>query len=112
MNAAARDIDQTTFFHGQLINLRISFSNIFQIGFMIVFLLSALAVIYSTNSHRLVLSRIESLQQQANHLHCVWGQLLLEQASLATPSRVELLATQQLNMHLPNNKNTVVLHKK
>ena len=112
MNAAARDINQTNFFHGQLINLRVSFASIFQLGLMLIVLISSLAVIYTTNSHRLTLSRMESAEQRSNQLQLVWGQLLLEQASLVTPSRVELLATQQLKMHLPSTKNMIVLRKK
>ena len=87
-------------------------ASIFQLGLMLIVLMSALAVIYTTNSHRLTLSRIEAAEQRANQLQLVWGQLLLEQASLVTPSRVELLATQQLKMHLPSTKNMIVLRKK
>lgn len=112
MNAAARDINQTNFFHGQLINLKISLTSIFHFGFMMAVLLSSIAVVYTTNCHRLMLNRTEAAEQQSNRLQLAWGQLLLEQASLVTPSRVEYWATQQLKMHLPSSKNVIVLHKK
>jgi cell division protein FtsL len=112
MNAAARDINQTNFFHGQLINLRLSFASVMHLGLMLIVLISSLAVIYTTNYHRLTLSRLEVAEQHANQMQLEWGQLLLEQASLATPSRVELLAATQLNMRLPGNKNMIVLRAK
>ncbi|PJD90686.1 MAG: cell division protein FtsL [Legionella sp.] len=112
MNAAARDINQTNFFHGQLVNMRLSFSSILRLSLMVVVLISALAVIYTTNYYRLTLSQLESTQQVSHQLNLQWGQLLLEQASLARPSRVEQLATEQLKMYLPNTKNMVRLQTK
>ncbi len=112
MNAAARDINQTNFFHGQLVNMRLSFASILRLSLMVVALISALAVIYTTNYYRLTLSQLESTQQVSHQLNLQWGQLLLEQASLARPSRVELLATEQLKMYLPNTKNMVRLQTK
>lgn len=112
MNAAARDINQTNFFHGQWVNMRLSFSSVLHLGLMVVVLLSALAVIYTTNYHRVTLSQLESAEQRSNELQLQWGQLLLEQASLATPSRVELLATEQLKMHLPGSKIMIKIHQR
>ena len=40
------------------------------------------------------------------------GTLLLEQASLATPARVEEMAIDKLKMTLPTSKNTYMLHAK
>ncbi len=109
MNAAARGINQSNFFHGQLIHMRLSFSNALQIGLLFSVLLSALAVIYMTNLQRVTLSRLESSEQQTHLLQLQWGQLLLEQASLATPARVQQLAQEKLNMNLPVDKKMMVL---
>ncbi|MCR9191598.1 MAG: cell division protein FtsL [Gammaproteobacteria bacterium] len=112
MNAAARDINQTNFFHGHWMNMRISYASIVRLSLMLVVLISAFAVIYVTNDYRLTLSKVESSKQVADQLNLRWGQLLLEQASLARPSRVELLATEQLKMHLPSTKHMIRLYKK
>lgn len=109
MNAAARDIHQSNLFHGHLVGIRLSFSSSLQLGLMVVVLLSALCVIYSTNLYRVTLSQLEFSIQRNHQLQLQWGQLLLEQASLATPSRVERLATTKLNMQLPTNKKILVL---
>lgn len=110
MNAAARDINQSNFFHGQLAEMRLSLSHCVQLGLLLLVLASALSVVYMTNLYRMTLSQLESSEQQAHQLQLQWGQLLLEQASLATPSRVQQLAEDKLHMALPMDKQTVVLH--
>ena len=110
MNAAARDINQTNFLHGQLMSMRLSFASVVRLSLMIVVLLSALAVIYTTNYYRLTLNQLESAEHVSHQLSLQWGQLLLEQASLATPSRVEVLASEQLRMVLPTTKKMIRIH--
>ncbi|MDF1757115.1 MAG: cell division protein FtsL [Legionellaceae bacterium] len=109
MNAAAKYINQSSFFHGQLASIRISFSSTLQIGLIVSVLVSALAVIYVTNMQRLTFNKLETAEQQNHQLQLKWGRLLLEQASLATSSRVESLARTKLNMILPDNKTIMVL---
>lgn len=109
MNAAAKDINQSDFFHGQLGDMRLSKQICMQLALLLVVLLSALAVVYVTNLHRMALSQLEYSEQQGHQLQLQWGQLLLEQASLATPSRVQQLAEDKLHMILPVEKQTFVL---
>lgn len=109
MNAAAKGISQSDFFHGQLVNMRLSKQLCLQIALLVAVLVSALCVVYTTNVHRMTLSQLESAEQQAHQLQLQWGQLLLEQASLATPSRVQMLATDKLHMVLPVRQQTFVL---
>lgn len=109
MNAAARGINQSDLFHGQFANMRLSRKLCLQIALSGAVLISSLAVVYTTNMHRIALSQLEIAEQQTHQLQLQWGQLLLEQASLATPSRVQQLATEKLNMVLPINKQTFVL---
>jgi cell division protein FtsL len=110
MNAAARVINQGNLFNGQLAKMQLS-KSIYTLFFLLLaVLLSALAVVYSTNSYRVTFSMVQQEEQQTHHLQLQWGQLLLEQSSLATPARVEELARQQLGMILPGSKNTVLLH--
>ena len=109
MNAAARGINQSNFFHGHLANMRLSRQLCLQILLLVSLLVSALGVVYTTNVHRIALSQLELAEQESHQLQLQWGQLLLEQASLATPSRVQLLASEKLHMILPANKQTFVL---
>ena len=109
MNAAARVINQSTLFSGQLTDMQMSKSFYVLIMLLVAVLISAFAVVYSTNSYRLTFSKVEQEEQQTHYLQLQRGQLLLEQTSLATPARVEELASQKLRMRLPNSKNTLLL---
>jgi cell division protein FtsL len=109
MNAAAKVINQGTLFNGQLAEMHMSKSLYILILLLIAVLVSSLAVVYSTNSYRLTFSQVEQQEQQTHYLQLQWGQLLLEQASLATPARVEELAQGKLKMVLPTSKNTLWL---
>ncbi|WP_454785164.1 cell division protein FtsL [Legionella sp. WA2024007413] len=106
MNAAAKVINQGTLFNGQLADMHMSKSLYMLIILLVAVLVSALAVVYSTNSYRVTLSKVEQQEQLTHYLQLQWGQLLLEQASLATPARVEELATEKLQMVLPTSTNT------
>jgi cell division protein FtsL len=112
MNAAARAINQSSFFSGQLLDMRLSKQFCFMLVLLLTLLVTALAIIYTTNEHRISFSRLQRLEQQAHQLQLQWGQLLLEQASLATLARVERLAVQKLQMRLPADKEILVLRTK
>lgn len=109
MNAAAKVINQSSLFSGQLFAIKLSKQLWLVLILMFLVLLSSLTVVYTTNEYRSNFSQLQSLQQQAHHLQLQWGQLLLEQASLAAPARVETLAIQKLQMRLPEDKQTFVL---
>lgn len=112
MNAAAKMMHQGNFFSGHLTDIRLSASFFLFLLLLLALFLSALAVVYSTNLYRVNFSQLETAQQQSHHLQVQWGQLLLEQASLATPARVQHLATQQLGMVLPTDKQVQILRLK
>lgn len=112
MNAAARAINQSNVFNGQLFDLRLSRQVCMVFSLLLAVLVSALAVVYTTNEHRSSFSQLQQLEQQQHQLKLQWGQLLLEQASLATPARVEELAVQKLQMRLPADKQTFVLQSR
>lgn len=112
MNAAAKAINQSTLFNGQLADMRMS-KSLYMLTFLVIsILLSALAIVYSTDGYRSTFSQVELQEQQTHHLQLQWGQLLLEQASLATPARVEELARNKLKMDFPASKSTFWLQKK
>lgn len=112
MNAAAKMIHQSNVFSGQFADIRVSKQLFLQIVLLISVLLSALAVIYTTNIYRVSFSQLQQANQREHELQLQWGQLLLEQASLETPARVEQLARQKLQMNLPVNNQIYMLHLK
>jgi cell division protein FtsL len=109
MNAAARQINQTNIFSGQWSEMRLSAAFCLQMIILFAVLISAISVVYVTNKHRMAMSQLESAQQQSHQLQLQWGQLLLEQASLSTPGRVQQLAEDKLHMVLPTDKQMFIL---
>lgn len=109
MNAAARAINQSTLFNARLWDIQLSKGFIFLMMLLFALLASALAVVYVTNMYRINLSQLQQLELQTHQLNVQRGQLLLEQTSLAAPSRVERIAATQLNMQLPSDKNIYFL---
>lgn len=109
MNAAAKEYNDSHIFHGHWVDMRMSSHLFLHVVLLVALLLSALGVVYSTNLTRTTLSQLEEAEQQSHQLQLQRGQLLLEQASLATPSRVEQLASEKLHMVLPADKRTFVL---
>ena len=109
MNAAAKSIHQSTLFNGRLADLSFSRDVLLILTLLLALLISAVGVIYMTNTWRVRLNYLSQLETQSNQLKVQWGQLLLEQASLASPSRVERIAEDQLKMRQPTDHETFFL---
>lgn len=109
MNTAAKVIQQGSLFQGQWMKVRFSNWVFLQAGLLFLVLVSALSVVYVINLHRVTCSQMQAADQTTHHLQLQWGQLLLEQASLATPARVEALAKEKLHMVFPAHNKTFVL---
>lgn len=71
--------------------------------------ISALAVIASTNESRKRLHELELLRREAEQLHVGWGQYLLERAAWGAFSRVEQEASEKLNMKLPDTADVIMV---
>ncbi|WP_027328659.1 cell division protein FtsL [Marinimicrobium agarilyticum] len=75
----------------------------------VLVVVSALAVVASTHQTRERVSRLETLRREASELQVVWGQYMLEQSTWAAYGRVERLAREELNMHLPEDDDIVMV---
>ncbi|RLA44308.1 MAG: cell division protein FtsL [Gammaproteobacteria bacterium] len=64
-------------------------------------LLSGLAVVYVSHQNRVLYTELAVLEQKKHRLEVAWGQYLLEESSLASLQRVEILARQKLTMQVP-----------
>jgi cell division protein FtsL len=109
MNAAAKMIHQATLFNGQWTQLHMSKAMGLIMGLVMLLLFSGLAVTYSTNAYRLTFDQVQQAELERHNLELQRGQLLLEQASLATPARVAELAQEKLEMQLPDSQHSFVL---
>jgi len=109
MNSAAKVMNQSRLFQGGSTKFQVSKALCFQTALLLLVLLSALSVVYVINLHRVTCGQMQTEEQLTHHLQLQWGQLLLEQASLATPARVEALATTKLHMVSPSHRRTIAL---
>ncbi len=109
MNAASKTINQGNLFNGRFVDMHVSKELVFLLFLLLALLLSSISVIYTTNVYRLNCSQLQQLEQQQQKLKLLYGQLLLEEASFATPERIESLAKIKFNMRFPEDQDTYVL---
>jgi cell division protein FtsL len=72
---------------------------------------SAMSVIYSTYRSRALFAELENLRNDAEEMQVAWSQLLLEQSTLASFSRVVEVSQRQLNMKVPDSQSIIVLQQ-
>jgi len=70
---------------------------------------SAVAVVYAKYASRKSFIELQELRNQRDQVEMEWSQLQLEQGTLATHTRIDQLARQRLNMHLPTPDRVVVI---
>lgn len=63
----------------------------------------ALGVVTSQHKARKLFVELQREKDRAQQMDVEWGQLQLEQGTLAMPARVEKLAASQLQMHMPQS---------
>ncbi|WP_051206414.1 cell division protein FtsL [Oceanospirillum maris] len=78
----------------------LSYSARLFIGFSLLTLISSLLVIYAAYENRLAYASLQNLDRQQRLYDVEWGQLLLERSTLASPSRIEAIARNSLQMQL------------
>lgn len=72
-------------------------------------LVSALAVVYTKHHSRQLFIELEALKSQRDDLNIEWNRLMLEQATWATPTRIEMIARDRLQMTLPPSEKIVIV---
>lgn len=79
------------------------------ISLLALLLVSALAVIYCKYRSRQVFIAIQNVENKLDQYEVKWGQLQLEQTTLAEHNRVERLAREQLSMMMPEREKIVFI---
>jgi len=72
-------------------------------------LLSALTVIYLKDLNRRLFIQQQRLEKIAEQSQAEWTRLLLEESTLSSQARVELIARKKLHMVMPTNKSVVII---
>ena len=70
---------------------------------------SAFGVIYAKHQSRKLFVELQTLHKARDDMDIEWGQLQLEQSTLATHSRIEGTASNKLGMVIPDSKQVVIL---
>lgn len=70
---------------------------------------SAVAVIHSVHSARLLVNELQGLHREGEQLQVQWGQLLLEKSTTGSYARVEQRARDEIGMYLPTVREIVVV---
>ena len=63
--------------------------------------MSATGVVYVKYTSRVHFAELESIRTKRDAIDVEWGRLQLEQSTWATHGRIEKIAREKLNMHIP-----------
>ena len=66
-------------------------------------IVTAFGVVYSKHNSRMLFKQTRVLSSAIDRANVVWGTLQIEETTLARFGRIEELATQKLNMRLPEH---------
>lgn len=78
---------------------------------MLAIVISALMMIYFKYEERVLFGELQKLQRQEDAFYIERGKLLLEQSTLATPSRLEKIAREKLGMKLLKPNDYVLIRR-
>jgi cell division protein FtsL len=70
---------------------------------LVIVVLCALSVVTSQHKARKLYVSLQQEKESAQKIEVEWGQLQLEQSTLATLARIEKIASQRLQMQLPKS---------
>ncbi len=83
-----------------------------QVGLVLLWLallVSALGVVYATHQSRQLVHQLELARRESAQLQVAWGQYLLEQSTWAAYQRIEQVAAERLDMHVPATEDIVMV---
>ena len=79
--------------------------------FALVWVLSAMALIYTKHESRKLFVELEQLTRERDELNIEWGQLQIEQSTWATHARIEQVATEDLSLVRPQSTEIFVIER-
>jgi cell division protein FtsL len=71
------------------------------LSLLLAVLATSLGIVYTQYTSRQFFVEMQSLRQQQDRLLTQFGQLQLEQSTWSTHGRMERIAHEKLNMHIP-----------
>jgi cell division protein FtsL len=70
---------------------------------------SAVATVYVQHHRRMQFVELRTLERERDGMQVEWGQLKLEQSTWATHERIERLALEKLDLHMPPAADVVLV---
>lgn len=83
--------------------------SLFTVLIVLLLVVSAVSVVYSSHQSRQLFNEWQMLQKEAYQLDEDWGRLLLEHSTWAAHDRIERLAGERLMMVAPSKKSLQVV---
>lgn len=111
MNSAARLVSQSTLSKAWVFSVLLSRKQFVLFGLISAVLISALSIVYVTNTTRSFNAALQQILTERDRLHIQWGQLLLEKSTWIMQARVQQIAEDKLGMVIPNNKSVVIVNE-
>ena len=71
------------------------------VALAVALFVSAVAVVYVQHHRRMQFVELRKLERERDAMQVEWGQLKLEQSTWATHERIERLALDKLDLHMP-----------
>jgi cell division protein FtsL len=109
MNAAARLLQHSHLSGQRVFSILFDRVELITIVLMLATLISALSVVYVTNTSRNLNALIQQTLVERDRLYVQKSQMLLEKGTWVTPARVQKMAEKQLNMIAPDRTSVVIL---
>lgn len=75
----------------------------------VLVLISSLGVVYAKHQSRKLFVELDLLKKHRDEMNVEWGQLQLEQSTLATHGRIEQAAKKRLKMVTPEYKDVLIV---
>lgn len=79
--------------------------------FVVVCVLSALAIVYTKHDSRKLFVKLEELTAERDALNIEWGQLQIEQSTWATHARIERVAVEEMSLVRPQSDEIYVIER-
>jgi cell division protein FtsL len=111
MNTAARLMNKGIISRDWVITFLLSNTQVMFAGLMTAVIISALGVVFASNTTRNLNADFQQSVIEQNHLQIQWGQLLLEKGTLIMQARIQHVAEKQLGMQVPDNQSVVVVNE-
>lgn len=111
MNAAARLLNQGELSRGWVVTILLSRFHFAFCFLVMLTLMSALSLVYVTNSARTLNAHVQQSLDEKDRLLLQWNQLLLEKSSMLMQSRIENVAEERLSMVFPDSKVVVMVNE-